>query len=104
MLSSADDLDSLKGMELTAEDEIRLVPDILMNGEQYFFPAFTSCEEMGEYGEGFSKVAKHIMEIINLARNNEKDIEGIVINAFTKPFVVTMDILSIIEKMNTESE
>lgn len=104
VLSSADDLDSLKGMELTAEDEIRLVPDILMNGEQYFFPAFTSCEEMGEYGEGFSKVAKHIMEIINLARNNEKDIEGIVINAFTKPFVVTMDILSIIEKMNTESE
>lgn len=104
VLSSADDPDSLKGMELTAEDEIRMIPDILINEVQYFFPAFTSCEEMGEYGDHFSKVQKHIMEIINLARNNEKDVKGIVINAFTQPFMVPMDMLSIIEKMNTESE
>ena len=99
-----DDLDSLKGTSWQAMDEVRMIPDILMTGEDYFFPSFTSCEEMGEYGEGFSKVEKHIMEIISLARNNEKDVKGIVINAFTKPFVVTMDMLSIIEEMNAENE
>lgn len=30
------------------------------------------------------------MGIIDLARNNKKDVKGIVINAFTKPFVVTI--------------
>ena len=102
ILSAADDPDSIAGQELTAENEIRLVPDILVSDNRYYFPAFTSCEEMGEYGEGFSKVQKHIMEIITLARNNEKDPEGIVINAFTKPFIVSKELFSIIEKLNKE--
>ena len=95
-----DNLDSLKGESWQPMDDIRLVPDILMNGDEYFFPAFTSCEEMGEYGDGFSKVQKHVMGIINMAKNNEKDIEGIVINAFTKPFVVSKELFSIIEKFD----
>lgn len=99
---SEDDLDSLKGESWQAMDEIRLVPDILTNGDDYFFPAFTTCEEMGEYGEGFSKVQKHMIEIINIARNNEKDVKGIVINAFTKPFVVGKELFSIIEKFNED--
>ena len=99
-----EDLASLKGETFQTMDYIRLVPDILMNSDEYFFPAFTICEEMGEYGESFSKVQKHMMEIINLARNNEKDVKGIVINAFTRPFVVPMELLSIIEKMNAENE
>ncbi len=102
ILSASDDFESIEGTELVAEDEIRLVPDILTNGEEYYFPAFTSCEEMGEYGEGFSTVQKHIMEIIILARNNEKDVQGIVINAFTKPFVVNKELFSIIERFNEE--
>ena len=99
---SKDDLDALTGEELRMMDEVRLVPDILMNGDDYFFPAFTSCEEMGEYGDRFSKVQKHIMEIINLARNNKKDVTGIVVNAFTKPFVVSKELFSIIEKFNED--
>jgi hypothetical protein len=95
-----DNLDSLKGESWQPMDDIRLVPDILMNGDEYFFPAFTSCEEMGDYGDGFSKVQKHIMGLINMAKNNEKDIEGIVINAFTKPFVVSKELFSIIEKFD----
>jgi hypothetical protein len=41
-------LDSLAGMELTNQDNIRMVPDILQNGDDFFFPVFTSAEEMGE--------------------------------------------------------
>ena len=49
------DMDSLIGQEFTANDNIRMVPDILQNGENFFFPVFTSDKEMGEYGELFQK-------------------------------------------------
>ena len=75
-----------------------------MTGEDYFFPSFTSCEEMGEYGEGFSKVEKHIMEIISLARNNEKDVKGIVINAFSEVFILPKELYEAVEKMDSRLE
>lgn len=73
-------LDSLVGKTLSNQDNIRMVPDILQNGEDFFFPVFTSAEEMGEYGQQFSKIEKHFLEAANLARNNEKKVKGIVIN------------------------
>jgi hypothetical protein len=33
-----------------------MVPDILQNGEEFFFPVFNTAEEMGEYGDYFSKI------------------------------------------------
>ena len=36
-----------------------------------------------------------------MARNNEKELKGIVINAFSDPFVVEMDMADIIENMKT---
>ena len=94
-----DGLDSLVGKTLTSHDNIRFVPDILQNGETFFFPVFTTAEEMGEYGQGFSKVQKHFLEAANLARNNEKKVAGIVINAFTEPFVVPTELFDIIANM-----
>lgn len=32
------------------------------------------AEEMGEYGEHFSKVERHFLEEANLAKNNEKNV------------------------------
>ena len=46
----------------------------------------------------------HKMEIIGLARNNERRLEEIVINAFTKSFVVSKDLFEVIEKFNEESD
>ena len=65
-----------------------MIPDILQKGDEFFFPVFSSAEEMGEYGERFSKIEKHFLEVANLARNNEKNVKGIVINAFTESFVI----------------
>ena len=95
------DLDSLIGMKFTNQDEVRLLPDILQSGEEYFFPVFTTAEEMGEYGEIFSKVEGHFLEAINLAKNNEKNVSGIVINAFSEPFVVSMEMIEIIADMES---
>ena len=97
--STSDDPASLVGKEFSNQEAIRLVPDILQNGDKYFFPAFSGIEEMGEYGQHFSKVQKHFLEAAILARNNEKSVEGIVINAFSEPLVVPWSLIEIIEKM-----
>lgn len=98
------DTDSIVGTTVTSQDGIRLVPDILQNGEEYFFPVFTSEEEMGEYGENFSHIGSHFMRAMNLARNNEKDVKGIVINAFSEPFLVPTEMFHIIEGMESSIE
>jgi len=40
------DAESLIGYEFSNQDEVRLVPDILQNGNNYFFPVFSSVEDM----------------------------------------------------------
>ena len=99
--SNGEGLDSLIGKTFTNKDEVRLVPDILQNGDDYYFPVFTTEEEMGEYGTHFSKVPGHFLKAVNLARNNEKDVAGIVINAFSEPFVITMEMAELIETMES---
>ena len=44
---------------------------------------------------------KHFLEAANLARNNEKDVKGIVINAFSEPFVVPIEMFEIVAGMNS---
>ena len=95
------DPSELIGKTFRMEGETRLIPDILQNGDNYFFPVFSTVEAMGEYGNHFSKVQKHMLEVIPLARNNEKDLAGIVLNAFTEPFVLDRQIWDIVEKMKS---
>lgn len=98
------DLNSIVGQEMVAHDSIRMVPDILQNGDDFFFPVFSSAEEMGEYGNGFSKIQKHFLEAANLARNNEKNVTGIVINAFSEPFVVPRELFDLIANIESSIE
>ena len=62
-------------------------------------PVFTTEEEMGEYGEKFSKRQTHILEVIALARGNVKDVSGIVINAFTDEFLLPKELFETLETM-----
>ena len=95
------DPDSLLNLTFVNKDEIRMVPDILQSGDNFFFPVFTSAEEMGEYGDHFSKLEKHFLEAMNLARNNEKNVVGMVINAFSEPFVIPVEIFDLIARMDS---
>ena len=106
VLDAADkgEIDSIIEQEFTAHDNIRMVPDILQNGDNFFFPVFTSDEEMGEYGENFSKIQSHFLETMILARNNEKNVCGIVINAFSESFVIPIELFDIIAEMDSSIE
>ena len=41
----------------------------------------------------FSRIEKHFLDAIVLARNNEKNVQGIVINAFSEPFIIPRELL-----------
>lgn len=92
------DLESIVGTELSNQDQIRMIPDILQNGDSFFFPVFTTAEEMGEYGNQFSKIQRPFLEAVHLAENNEKKIAGIVINAFSEPFVIDKELLRLYDR------
>lgn len=99
--AAGDDLDSMVGQTFANQEPVRLVPDILQNGDNFFFPVFTSDEEMGEYGDHFSKVEKHFLEALNLAMNHEQKLAGIVVNAFSESFVLDAQIWDLVGKMKS---
>ena len=81
-----------------------MVPDILRNGDDLFFPVFSSKEEMGEYGEDFSKVQMHFLDALEMAIENEKNVKGIVLNAFSGSFVLEREIFDIVQNMKSRIE
>ena len=97
-------LDTLVGQTIRYQDDVRMVPDILQRGDDFYFPVFTSAEEMGEYGEAFSKLEKHFLEAVCLARHNEKNVKGIVINAFSESIVIPLELFDTIEQLPSSLE
>lgn len=95
------DISTMIGKTIKTKDEVRLIPEILQNGEHFFFPIFTSAEEMGECSDHFTKVRKHILDVIPMARRNKQELAGIVLNAFSEPFVLTADLFDTVEKMKS---
>lgn len=93
------DFSKLKDMEFVTQGETRFIPDLLLNGEALFFPIFSTEAAMGEYGNGFSKVQKPMLEAIAVARNNEKEPVGIVLNAFSEPFVLNKELWELVESI-----
>ena len=56
---------------------------------------------MGEYGENFSKLEAHFLEAVSLAEHNEADVLGIVLNPFSKQFVVGKDMFDVMKNMKS---
>ena len=94
-------LKELIGTEFSLEEDMRLVPDILQGGDAYYFPVFSNEEAMGEYGNGFSKVYKSFPEAVSMAENNEKELAGIVVNAFSESFVLDKKLWNVVKKLNS---
>lgn len=89
------------GKTIQSLDQVRLIPDILQSGDSYFFPVFTDDEAPGEYGKDFSLLPDTFLHALTLAENNEKNVTGIVINAFTDSFVVSRELFDAVRKMKS---
>ena len=101
VMEEAGDVSEMIGKTFKTKDEVRMIPEILQNGENYFFPVFSSADEMGEFGERFSKLERHILEVIPMTLRNEKPIAGIVLNAFSEPFVLEARLFPMVQKMRS---
>ena len=98
---AGDDHDSLVGKTITNKDQIRLVPDVLESEGNFFFPVFSSSEEMGEYGNSFSHVEAPFISVVELARISDKRLYGIVVNAFSEHFVVDEGLMDAVTKLKS---
>ena len=65
--------------------------DILKNGERYYLPVFTSAAEMKEYGKKFYQREVYISDAINMAKESQYVLTGLVINAFTDSVILNWD-------------
>ena len=88
------------GETVTNDFDMKFEPDILQNGEDKFYPVFSNVEAMGKYGNNFSKIEKHFFEAMSYAIGKEETI-GIVVDAFTNPFVVPKDLFENISEIPT---
>jgi len=82
-------------MTFTNHDDIRMIPDILKNGDELFFPVFTDLKEMGGYGTQFSNIERHFMDAMVQAYNNENNVAGIVVNAFSESIIIRREIFKL---------
>ena len=96
--------DSPAGKTLSNQDNVIIIPDILKGGGESFLPVFTSADEKGEHGKALSRVQRHFLEATKLARSCEKDISGIVINAFTERFVIPVTVFDTIAALESNIE
>ena len=97
-------LNAQVGDTVTSAEDIRFTPDILQNGDLFYFPVFSNCDQMGtDYVNHFSKIEKHFFEAMSLA-NARENVEGIVLDAFTQPFIVKKDLFDIIGKLPSSLE
>ena len=92
---SGGDLDSLRGTEFTADEEVHLKPDILENSGRFFFPVFTAeWVIVKEYAESFSIIPMRLKQVLEyVLAYNEKELSGMVINAFSSPVEFPMDVI-----------
>ena len=56
---------------------------------------------MGAYSDNFSKIPQSILDAITLAKNNDKKPVGIVLNAFSEPFILDKEVWDIVENMKS---
>lgn len=73
-------------------------PALLVNEDHKFFPVFSGKEEMDDHFEDGSVMNIPFIRVLEMAADNE-EIEGIVLNAFTQPFVVEKDIFEAVSKI-----
>lgn len=97
-------LHAKKGDTVSTDSEVRLTPDILKNGDDLFFPVFSNCAQMGtDYGAHFSKIEKHFFEAMSMASAHE-EVAGIVLDAFTQPFVLEKDLFDFVGNLPSSIE
>ncbi|MBR2895712.1 MAG: SseB family protein [Oscillospiraceae bacterium] len=90
--------------ELKSGDDVRLVPDTLPSGGVLVMPVFSSEDQMGDVYKGRTKTVRvHFLEAMAIAMVH-KTIEGIVLDAFTRPFMLEKDLFPVVKGLPSQME
>lgn len=81
--------------------EISFIPSTLTNDGHEFFPVFSDKKEMEGHLEDCSVMCTPFIHAIEMAKDGGDIVEGIVLNAFTQPFVVDRELFELIRKMDS---
>ena len=78
---------------------------LVWDDENYYLVAYDEkAGKVKHYRVDKMRNMELMLEVIPLARNNEKKLAGIVVNAFTEPFVLDAQIWDIVENMKSRIE
>ena len=80
---------------------VRMVPEILRNQNHAFLPVFSSREEMKDFPDSAPIVQDSFLHALTLAEDSEEELFGIVINAFTEPFVLEKELFALVARLKT---
>ena len=89
------------GDEFQLPEQVRMVPDYLQDPEgKLYLPIFIQEEQVDkEYHDHFSGAWLHISEVIDLYRHPREKLEGILIDAHTYPYILSEELIQIIENI-----
>ena len=96
--------EALVGKSFVNTEDVRMVPDILEKKKDLYLPVFSSTDEMGDYGDRFTAVPMHFLQVMDIAENHKRDLKGIIVDAFTTPFAVEKKLFSSVKNMNSRIE
>ena len=80
-------LEALIGETFVAQEEVRMVPNLMQGGEHVCLPVFSSEEEVVEGKDEYSLVPCSFLRAAKMTLTQEENVAGIVFNPFTEGFV-----------------
>ncbi len=80
---------------------VKMVPEVLRNNGHAFLPVFSSKEEMKDFPENISVVQDSFLHALTLAEHSDQELFGIVVNAFTEPFVLELALFDVVRKLKS---
>ncbi len=83
------------------QDGALLEPEILENGGETYYMAFSSQNEMGQYGRDLLSIQCPFLKLLAAAKEKRDELTGIVINVFHEPLALNWELLDVIETYMT---
>ena len=77
-------------------------PEIMENEEGSFLPVFSKKEYLDDYGDEFTREHFSLLDVINMARLNEKELSSIIVNPFADAFfVLSKELWKLVESLQS---
>lgn len=85
----------------TESEDDHDAPAIIHDNTDYYFPVFSSLEEIKDVFDASKAQRKHMLECFKMARDAKNHISAIVLNVFSGAFILNRDYFDLVENMKS---